>query len=739
MNQFNTPDLEIINQSITLRALWKDDEPWARRIVDGLPIDIAMTMYNQWLGRWMKYVKRNGQSRSANIWLRREVALLKKAVSQFPVHIEQLRNETTRAKLANDLANQCMNVVVSGEKNGADIDDIYKEVSAIPHLWGFSPSVPPQTISQREDESSKEYNERVRKTLRLSIMSRLIDETWWARKLDLAHRRFSEHCRIIAGKVRKGVSPYLSQAALREYRERRTANEHALKDMMAENEWLGKEILLWDAVQASVSNPEIRRTELMVRMAGFEKLAEEEEMMGAMITVTAPSAYHAFTTGKNKKAYSNKKYNGANPKQTNQYLCNVWAKVRAFLNRRNVHMMGFRVTEPHHDATPHWHMLLFFKPEDAELIRFAFSEYFTRKHREELRVDSGDFSIWAKSFSKEGHFAPLDKDHIEVTRRRIRARVDWKEIDPEKGSATGYIAKYIAKNVDGYKVGIDEEAEAAADTTAMSVVGWASEWGIRQFQQIGGPSVTVWRELRRMENPDQAELIKRQEARKNGEKYQPKIRSFKEVRAEHGVLEAARHAADVGRWDMFVEACGGTYCPRKDRPVKLVYAPHTNKHAENVQKLKGVCYGITVAETREDGWVIKRVQSTRKSSDSCAAWSSVNNCTERSKKDPRAEKASPIVAEILQHLARTGRDVSLFKAQALANGQSIITGYGEQISIVQTPRGPELRIRESEPAWRLPEPPVQTPEKPKGKRTPAPPDYAGEYWSHINQQRENAQ
>lgn len=215
-------------------------------------------------------------------------------------------------------------------------------------------------------------------------------------------------------------------------------------------------------IDKSNANPAIRRCELMVRMRGFEDLADEHGYIGAFITLTAPSKYHSCHS----KGGFVKNWIGNNPRDTQKYLCGVWAKIRAKLSRDDIRYFGFRVVEPHHDGTPHWHILVFILPEHRGAVERIMRAY-------ALEVD-GD-----EPGARENRFKFID-------------------IEKENGSATGYIAKYISKNIDGYALNgeVDDETGQDLKTMSKAVTAWASRWRIRQFQQIGGAPVTVYRELR---------------------------------------------------------------------------------------------------------------------------------------------------------------------------------------------------------------------------------------------------
>jgi hypothetical protein len=148
-------------------------------------------------------------------------------------------------------------------------------------------------------------------------------------------------------------------------------------------------------------------------------------------------------------------------------LKKVWAPAQAKLQRDGIEYFGLRVVEPHHDGTPHWHMLVFVNPDQAEALITTLRDYALAESPDEPGAQKRRFTV--------------------------------ERIDPAKGTAAGYVAKYIAKNVDGEHVGTDYEGECAATESAKRVEAWASLWRIRQFQFFGTPSVTPWRELRRLD------------------------------------------------------------------------------------------------------------------------------------------------------------------------------------------------------------------------------------------------
>ena len=409
---------------------------------------------------------------------------------------------------------------------------------------------------------------------------RMIAPEWWRLRLKRARDVQREHFAIAVGQVQKAASAYVSRSTLGEWIEQKKRNAEFFRKFDLIND-LGDRVSLADMVHGSVANPAIRRCELMVRMRGFEDIANEEGLAGEFYTITAPSRFHAVHS----KGGFVSQWNGCNPQDTQRYLCGVWAKARAAISRAGIHVFGFRVVEPHHDGTPHWHMLLFMRPQDVDVVRDILCYHARITDSEELQ-----------------------------TPHALKARFHVEPIDPEKGSATGYIAKYISKNIDGFSLDgeTDDETGESLRDMAKAVSAWASRWRIRQFQQIGGAPVTVWRELRRL--PGEEQILPTED------------------------MDNVRFAADVGDWRAYTECQGGAFVARKDLTVRLAYeiTKQGNEYAEDVQRVQGI-YSPHVPDseicTRLVKWqkVAKLAEAAAEAAfdlDLNHPWSSVNNCTE---------------------------------------------------------------------------------------------------------------
>ena len=442
------------------------------------------------------------------------------------------------------------------------------------------------------------------KTLR-GVVSRAECAIWWRRALRKKVARVIEHGAIKLGFVNKNAGAYASGDAVGRRTQQLERNAAMLKKTLVRNE-AGQIYSLSELAAFSVANRDVRRGELMTRIRGCEDFAQQAGHVGVFFTLTCPSRFHAMHAPRGAgRATKNSRYSGATPRDAQQWLRAMWARARAKLARMGVVMYGFRVAEPHHDGCPHWHALLWFSSDNAAATATTVIRNYW------LSDDGGE-------------------------RGAEQNRVNTKTMIG--GGAAGYIAKYIAKNIGGsVDVGphLDGTGGAQADAFAVDtgavqgyqrVDAWAATWGIRQFQAIGQPPVTVWRELRRV-TFDQVER-----ARVEGESKPWEL---------WGTVH--RDGDDKADWCLFARRMGGMGCKRGQCALSVAArtTTKTNSYKETIAIKKTV--GL---ESRSGRWLISRRQAWARVSDEgtggdvgaqapavraalAAPWTRFNNCTAR--------------------------------------------------------------------------------------------------------------
>ncbi|MEY0876732.1 replication endonuclease [Providencia manganoxydans] len=489
---------------------------------------------------------------------------------------------------------------------------VYREIAL--EVWSLK-VVPPDTkaLSYKPWMNAGHYD----LTPVYAALNRMINAEWWERQLWRLRSDWREALLRASNQVHKKAHPYISAEAFQEWKEQKRKNSDFFKshELIDED---GNTASLEDMVLSSISNPAIRRHELMTRMQGVEYVAQHNGDVGVFYTITCPSKYHCTTYG----GRMNYKWGHETPPIAQKYLTNLWARIGAKLHRKNLRVYGFRVAEPHHDGTPHWHLLLFMSPSDRREITKIIHAYAIKEDKHEL-----------------------SKFH--------RERFNFKKIDPEKGSATAYIAKYISKNIDGYALRdkdgnplLDEESGKPMTETAKFATAWAARYRIRQYQPIGQPSVTVWRELRKLNNQLISILTENKQ-------YNPAHPTKLKALVSDPQLDNILAAADAGCWASYTLFMGGVLIPRGDYAVKLDYEEkdEPNIYGEIVDRV----IGILVPQLGENGRICTRpktwkiqTKSNDKSEDKkakksvpertdggtlaflggfAAPWSSVNNST----------------------------------------------------------------------------------------------------------------
>lgn len=438
------------------------------------------------------------------------------------------------------------------------------------------------------------------------VLARAVNDQWWRRALRKKVARLVEHAAIKLAVVHHKNGGYASDDACRRRAEQNQRNADLLARVKMRNE-AGQVYSLAELAALSPSNRDIRRGELMTRIRGCEEHADAQGHQGLFLTLTCPSRFHAVLSGGKKKwarPVPNKRYEGATPREAQQWLCGMWAKARTKMARKGIQAYGFRVAEPHHDGCPHWHALLWFHtPEQAEQAEQIIRGYWLS--------DAGD---------EPG---------------AVENRTNFKRM--ERGGAAGYVAKYVAKNIgaeDGGDAGVGQHTDLAdgfehvMDTREFKgwqrVDAWASTWGIRQFQPIGQPSVTVWRELRRVSKDQINEAQLRLD--------------FGDAAAVKAWYACHKMGTLQASWERYVGAQGGMCRKRSDwmlRAAVRVTPGCTTGYGETITRKK-----VVGVETRVGHWLVSRRQAWKPWAESGAQdavqraalgrpWTRFNNCTAR--------------------------------------------------------------------------------------------------------------
>ncbi|EJC0147750.1 TPA: replication endonuclease [Escherichia coli] len=490
------------------------------------------------------------------------------------------------------------------ERTGKDNDSpviwllAYQKVARTALILGVVPPYWPE-LEIRHNRRTPPDPERVP-----GAVLRITCATWWNNQLRHVADLWREELLRAAGRVSRKQSPYISHESLLEFREKRQRTRDFLKSWDIENED-GERLSLEDVYWAGLGNPRNRRNEMMVCVRGMEMVAELRADVAFFITVTTPSRFHSV----NENGSLNPKYNGATVRDASDYLVyDFFAAVRKKIKKEGLGWYGVRTAEPHHDGTPHWHMLVFTSPENAERIIEIMREAAIKSDRHELGDD-------------------------------ISPRFKCEKIDPEKGTPASYIATYIGKNLDASafhnndpKTGkpyVDEESGKTMAETVENAIAWASLHRIRQFQFFGIPPRQVWRELRRL-----ASQMERNPA-------SPK-------HLDHDDIDAIMAAADVGCFATYIMKQGGVLIPRNQYLVRTAYetADEANDYGEFPQRIYGICapslgerYTIC---THPDEWKLVKKETTPDNrtgegfdlqGDPVAPWTRGNNCPRDEKTD----------------------------------------------------------------------------------------------------------
>lgn len=498
------------------------------------------------------------------------------------------------------------------------------------------------------------------------------NKDFWYRKLKKAQIQMQEHIRIACGEVSRQTSIYVSWTRLNEFKGDRKEQYDYIKDCILINEDDPEERLdLWDIYLKSSSNPQKRSVEISVQNNGIMKslnintfldyyeetvnanfnqteLTEEERQIleeakengmkhagnyqPVFFTLTAPSKYHAIQS---RTGELNPNWNGCSPKKTHEYLNNVWKRFRAQMSKYNIKLAGLRVAEPHHDGTPHWHLLLHasknlaqYQNKHAYIVEETLhwaepNKYPNAKPLTEWQVMIYYFKQQAYKEDGTEAGAKAHRFNYKVLEKRTYKDEDGNE---REVSPAVYMVKYIRKNIP-YNNLSGELSDEMLDLngnpidnaknlkeTALNAACWASTWGIRQFQFIGNTQIGVYRQARQYKG------------------------DFQDCDNQTKAIIKTADKSDFGLF-LLLKGKDGVFTKRKEQHLTLHYEEKETAQGLTYKKVNGIQLMQNKLQelnefirTRLKKWIIKRKPKNQPQEEQHTAskvsppWDCVSNC-----------------------------------------------------------------------------------------------------------------
>mgnify|MGYP000586018011 CR=1 FL=1 len=374
----------------------------------------------------------NRMAKSKNISLKGAKVFLKQLAifcSDLPVNvtitIKQLHMHIS------EIVQLCTKYKKNFKKGSISNFDLLKKIEKLIALMGLSP--------------------RKGKSL-FGDINRYCSPKWWSRKLKCLYLQSKERVAHYLRLVNDKLDKYLTSENFDILRENRARNQVYFDSLVATDE-LDTKLNFSDVVSSSLANPKNRKAEIVTRLKGSEKYAEKYGYKSDLITFTCPSKYHAVSHPNIKNA----NYDNSSIWEAKEYLTKQWARIRTKLQKLNVDYYGFRVVEPHHDGTPHWHLIIFSKENQRQCLHDCIQNHIVK--------------------------GATHKQHL----------LDIKPVDKKKGSAEGYLVKNITEKVD-----FTGKKNIPSSEELSRINEWGTLWKVHQFEPFGGPKAGMWREARRI-------------------------------------------------------------------------------------------------------------------------------------------------------------------------------------------------------------------------------------------------